>query len=163
MTLDDFRSFTSEILEYQPGLVFDVLQRWRNRHGAPSPAGSPVVPWCSCGNCREMPTDREKQCCGQDPQNCFSTLRHFLQFCLDPAYLRVHRQYREDVTGLGAIREPGNDNREFRYAAYRHYIFWQHGSLGQGNRRVIPSCCVWKIRDKFPDPHGQYAGFIPSI
>ena len=159
--LEVFRCFTSRLIQRQPGLLFDVLLEWRNRHGDPPAAGTPGVPWCSCDNCRDMPTDREKVCCGHD--HCSSALGHFLQICLDEAYLRVHRQYWGDVTGLGNIREPGDDNREFRYAAYRHYIFWQYGSLGQGNRRVIPSCCVCKIRDKFPDPHGQYAGFQLTI
>uniref|UniRef100_A0A668A4C7 P2X purinoreceptor 7 intracellular domain-containing protein n=1 Tax=Myripristis murdjan TaxID=586833 RepID=A0A668A4C7_9TELE len=163
MTLEEHRELTSQLLERQPGLVFDTLAMYQRRHGAPPFAGVPGVPWCTCGNFRDMPTDLERKCCGQDPKNCVSLLPHFSQYCLTEGFLHIHRQYREDITVLGQASGPGDDNREYRYAAYRHFIYWQHGSLGQGNRRVIPSCCVWRIRDRFPDPQGHYTGFVPGI
>lgn len=78
---------------------------------------------------------------------------------LDEAVLSLARLYREDVLALPA--DPDN-NRGNRHAGYRQYVLWTYGKLGAGERKVIPSCCVWKIRDKFPEPSGQYVGFVPG-
>ncbi len=156
----DLRGLAIQLFSREPGLVFDALMMQQNQRAAPSFAD---VPWCTYGTRREMPTDLERKRCGQGPINCISRLPHFNLYCLEDGYLRLHRQYRNDVLVIGEAREPCDDNQESRYAAYRQYIFGQHGSLGQGNRLVIPSCCVWVIRDKYPDPHGQYPGFVPHL
>lgn len=49
--------------------------------------------------------------------------------------------------------------RSYRYAAYRLFTYWVHDKLGKGVRKVIPSCAVLKIRERFPDPQGVYTGF----
>ncbi len=75
---------------------------------------------------------------------------------LEPIILQLQRKYRADVF---ALPEEEDQQRASRHAAYRQFVLWQYGYLGQGERRVIPSCCVWRIRDRFPDPFNQYTGF----
>jgi hypothetical protein len=82
----------------------------------------------------------------------------FHQLVLDGNVLDIAMRYREDVLVLDNAR----NNENFRHAAYRQYIIWQHGRLGQGNRRVIPSCCVLAIRARYPSPNGIYTGFRPA-
>jgi hypothetical protein len=51
--------------------------------------------------------------------------------------------------------EPNNAKRK---AAYRYYVQFKHGRLGQGNRVVIPDCIKDLIRSQYPDPNGEYMG-----
>lgn len=86
-------------------------------------------------------------------------LQDFQVLILDPGVLAIARMYRQEIF---ALDEDGDYNKCNRHTAYRQFILWQHGRLGTGDRRVIPSCCVWGIRDKYPDQFNQYTGFVPS-
>jgi len=79
---------------------------------------------------------------------------------LDEAVLAIARMYRMDALALPDEEDLLKANR---HTSYHQFIVWQHGRLRAGVRMVIPSCCVWTIRTKFPDPFGQYTGFIPSV
>lgn len=159
MDLDAARSVLLLACRRQPSFVFNLLEEdGGNAGGHPNPQPDVlVVPnWCQCSHCREMPPG-EQLCCNQNPQNCYSRLPDFSTVVLDELVLEVAMRYRDDI-----LRQPADAdyNRSHRHAAYRQFILWIHGYLGAGNRRVIPSCCLWRIRDKYPDPLGHYVGFI---
>ena len=124
-------------------------------HPAPQP-GQPD--WCTCSYCREM-LEGEKVCCKENSERCHSRMPDFYTIVLDELVLEVVARHRDDILA----QPPDQDyNRDRRHTAYRQYILWRHGYLGAGNRRVVPSCCVWRIRGKYPDPLGQYVGFMPG-
>lgn len=154
--LEQRDTLLQRVAERTPGVLFDVLSLLETPSS--TQPGNPVH-WCICGNCREMNTDIEKKCCRQTPENCISNMAHVQYYILDEGVLRLASAAWNDVFAIGENNEPGEDHRRLRHAAYRQYVLWQHGRLGEGNRIVIPSCCVWKIRDKYPDPMGQYTGF----
>ena len=124
----------------------------------PGPPIEEIPDWCKCQNCRPMPTAEENKCCARTIRPCITTNPLFTQLVLDANVLDLAMRYREDVLVLDHPR----NNLNFRHAAYRQHVLWQHGRLGQGNRRVIPSCCVLAIRLRYPSPNGIYTGFRPA-
>ena len=140
-----------------PGLMFDILTLEVPQR--PDVPDGGLLHWCTCSNCREMTTDQERLCCRQAPENCVSSMAHMQFYVLNPGVLRLARAAWNDVFAVDDEQEPGVEQKQYRHAAYRQFVLWQHGRLGEGNRVIIPSCCVWKIRTAFPDPLGQYVGF----
>ena len=68
----------------------------------------------------------------------------FKTLCLDKVVLK------NVLTGLHKTRgdpiEDNFSNRSLRCAAYKQFIWWVFKKLGKGNRKVIPSCALSKIR-----------------
>ncbi|XP_069132812.1 uncharacterized protein [Argopecten irradians] len=161
-TMDEerVRDTLTKAISFHPGLIFDIIEPMARQSGGYHPFhGSTQVDWCACSRCREMPTAAERVCCGKSKENCISTLPDFQVLILDEAVLSLARLYRRDVLVLNQEVDVMKANR---HQGYRQFILWQHGRLGAGSRKVIRSCCVWRIRDTYPDAFGQYTGYIPG-
>ena len=109
--------------------------------------------WCICGRCRHMPLEVEKVCCRQ--RACVTREEFFRSAVIDMSVLSIAIVNRSEVFA----DDPEYTPSSYRKAAYRQWILWQHGYLGRANRRVVPSCVVWTVRDRYPSPDGQYLGF----
>ncbi|KAH7931628.1 hypothetical protein HPB49_026334 [Dermacentor silvarum] len=115
-----------------------------------------LQPMCECGHCQVLPNFRELECvCCREmgapltvaqPQGCISEHPDFNVLFLNIAVLRV--AYLE-------LRSWGNTmddemHKRYRYTAYRQFVRWLWGRLRKGERFVLPSCAVAKIRAAFP-------------
>ena len=155
------RMLALELLRRQPAAFADVVNGeiaagdWQPPTHPNPPPDNNLPEWCKCGHCVVMPTQEENKCCTRVVRHCISITPLFQQLVLDANVLDIAMRYREDVLVLNNVR----NNENFRHAAYRQYVLWQHGHLGRGNRRVVPSCCVVAIRARFPSPNGVYTGY----
>lgn len=170
LNLDVLQRLALELLRRQPALFAEIIngEMVTNIHVHPQPGESDPPPppgrgepppntpyWCKCGLCRVMPRQEEHTCCCKRQMPCISTTPLFQQLVLNGNILDIAMRYREDVLAL----EHARNNENFRHTAYRQYVLWQHGRLGQRNRRVIPSCCVLARRARYPSPNGLYTCF----
>ena len=97
--------------------------------------------WCVCGECQEMATMVENVCCGCT-ETCLSKWAEFEMLILEPMVLRVANGYRNDFYGIDENEHLEDDNKNFRFGAYRQLIMWRSGYLGAGNRSHPKLLCV---------------------
>ena len=100
-----------------------------------------------------MPTSQQNVCCRSWP--CITMTDTFENTVLNRDILSVAIVHQADVYSDDTRYEPS----DYRKAAYRQWTMWRCGYLGRGNRRVIPACAVWAVRNKYPAPDGNYLGF----
>lgn len=146
MGINQAHQVLEQCLSREPSLIFDVLSQLSN---APS-TGLPIQgqpSWCICQRCREMPTLLERKYCNQQPAMCIAELPHMEAYTLDKGRLCLAQRIWNDLHAVVDLPDEGEDNRQFRHAAYRQFVAWRCGTLGTGHSVVIPSCCMWTIHD----------------
>eukprot|EP00112_Aurelia_sp_Birch-Aquarium-sp1_P022818 Seg6569.1 transcript_id=Seg6569.1/GoldUCD/mRNA.D3Y31 product="hypothetical protein" protein_id=Seg6569.1/GoldUCD/D3Y31 len=68
--------------------IKDVLKYIEDDNSTEEPAqGLDQLPWCKCGACREMPTEKERKCC--DRKTCVTSYKLFSKICLDRDVLLI--------------------------------------------------------------------------
>ena len=139
LDVDGLRTLCTRLLEGHGGvsLARSMMDVSPDQHLPPPPQSSPD--WCICGHCRHMASPVENVCCRR--RNCIVLYEVFHLICLHPIVLRVAVRNNCDWRADPVTYNHSN----FRKAAYRQYILWVYGRLGRGNRRVAPSCVVWKL------------------
>ena len=119
-----------------------------------------------------MPTLQEDRCCQREPLintyiEDFEAGKCLLetaavQHVLSPLSLQM--KWLQSMHYFGhqgdALEFENMTNSNYRHHAYRNYIDLIFGVLGRHNRRVVPACIVSEIRRRYPDPDGQYVGFV---
>lgn len=159
MTDEDRRQLLLQTGERNPSLLLHLIDKPAPKGGFHPPPVAAAPSWCTCLKCRDMPKQVERICCGSPANHCQSQSLNFQLLFLDESVLTLAQMYRQDDL---ALPQEKDYNKGKRHAAYYQFVMWHHGRLGVGVRKVIPSCCVWAIREKYPDHYGQYVGYIPS-
>ncbi|XP_068937485.1 P2X purinoceptor 7-like [Petaurus breviceps papuanus] len=116
--------------------------------------------WCCCGQCRpsRLPESSmfiEELCCRRTGGPCITTSALFEELVLSRSTLRFLLLYQDPLLEMDA--DALND--QLRHCAYRRYVDWRFGSKDMAGFAILPSCCRWKIRERFPKKDGKYTGF----
>ncbi|MGH0176952.1 UNVERIFIED_CONTAM: hypothetical protein FKN15_074160 [Acipenser sinensis] len=111
-------------------------------------------PWCRCGQCRPMTSLKEELCCRRSAGQCISTSATFSRLVLDRQTLESVLLYRKPLLDLQAHAS----TKWLRHCTYHQYTHWRFGDVETDSCAVIPSCSVWKIRERYPSVEGQYTG-----
>lgn len=149
MNEDQMRELLSRAVHVEPQLMRCLIEGLIRDNGSSS-----EIAWCSCGRCISFDDPRMNICCRQSP--CITTKAEFRNLCL-----------RHDVLEVANIlnwshqfnQAPSFAPSTFRNQAYRNFVLWQHGPMGAGRRVPVPACVCRAVRERFPQPNGQYRGY----
>ncbi|XP_029016839.1 P2X purinoceptor 7 isoform X2 [Betta splendens] len=124
----------------------------------PGPELLPSAPaWCRCGRCSPCVLPQEELCCRRSAGACLTSSAPFEQLVLRRSLLAAVLLYQDPLSSPAG---PGQA-AALRHCAYRQYVSWRVGLPPKDAHPVVPSCCVRRIRERYPSPDGQYSGFMP--
>ena len=160
LPVDEAYNFIRYAIHHHPEVAAS-LDKYRQERDL-IPNQNPTVeglPWCRCGECRAMPTERERVCCrkGKAPGQCITRDRRCRTVVLDTHV--VSTAVSSEACDNARISQEVN-HRTCRHIAYRQYVLHKYGHCGAGNRKVVPSCVTWAIRGKWPSTTGEYRGYM---
>lgn len=159
-------------------------------HNPPEPI--PVSQFCRCGHCVDMEKREACVCChdyepprgnqpvssggsgSEDPSQpgnyCLAQHPDFVTQILSETSLKLHfylkRQFMSQNQSIVDIDGMDDKARHklYRFVAYFSTITWLvKVRLGKGKRMAVPSCMTNRIHDKFPDPDGDYVGYVNVV
>ena len=134
--------------------IKDTINNLKLNDDDPGPRPVPDSPdWCRCGVCRPMPTEEENKCCGK--RLCVTSYQTFRDGCINRHALELAIKSRSDMR----VEQFEFTTNDYRKAAYRQFVAWKYGRLGQGVRKINPSCVVLMVRQAYPS--NEYMGFRP--
>ncbi|KAK6461357.1 P2X purinoceptor 4-like [Huso huso] len=140
-------------LQRPPSHSEDIEMQEERQTGATSKEHE-TPPWCRCGQCHPMTSLKEELCCRRSAGQCISTSATFSRLVLDRQTLESVLLYRNPLLDLQAQAS----TKWLRHCAYHQYTQWRFGDVETDSCAVIPSCSVWKIRERYPSVEGQYTG-----
>ena len=152
---------TEEVQEVLICMAKTCPHLWRSLTKTTSTVSSPDEPekeadspsWCICGKCRPEEDPQDRICCKNHAKNHENPI--FERVVLDEHTIEVALINNADWLNLPHTFSPA----KMRNTSYRQYILWFWGKLGYKNRRRIPSCIKWHIRDRYPEEDGNYVGY----
>ncbi|XP_056419591.1 uncharacterized protein LOC130361053 [Hyla sarda] len=120
--------------------------------------------WCKCRKCNLMTSVVESICCTEYAQvnsfceeyECATLHPDFTTCILTKRCLKINMVF---VNGITERQLHKDENRQYRWTAYKAFTVMIYGFLGGKNRVPIPSCVINKIRKTFPDVDATYTGF----
>ncbi|XP_054467113.1 P2X purinoceptor 7 [Anoplopoma fimbria] len=144
----------------QPGIGVDPDVPDHKPAPDPTPAPKRRRPaWCRCDGCAPSSLPQEELCCRRSDGACITSSPLFERLVLRRSLLEAVLLYRDPLTPPPAGR---GLTAALRHCAYSQYVSWRFGVAPGDAHPAIPSCCVWRVREEYPSPDGQYAGFRPA-